>query len=49
MRSMKKIKTKLPFNISDSNIWIFKRRQFYNYPTLKVKSKKNVFVTPRNS
>ena len=42
---MKKIKTKFPINISNSDTWIFRRREFYNFPKLRVKSKKNVFLS----
>ena len=40
-----KIKTNLPINISNSDIWIFTRRRFYNFPKLIIKTKQNVFLT----
>ena len=40
-----KIKTKLPKNISENFLWVFKRREFYRYPKLKVKEKHNVFLS----
>ena len=42
---MKRIKTKLPQNIEVRKKNIFKKREYYYFPRLKVKTKKNVFIT----
>ena len=45
MRKNKFIQTILPKNISLENKYIFKRREFYKMPVLKVKTLNNVFLT----
>jgi hypothetical protein len=40
-----KISTKLPLNIGSEQRFIFDRRKFYRFPELKVKERKNVFLT----
>lgn len=40
-----KIVTKLPENISKENEYIFSRRQEYTFPKLRVKKRKNIFLT----
>lgn len=45
LRTYKKIKTRLPINITPDILRIFERREYYKMPELKVKEKKNVFLT----
>jgi hypothetical protein len=42
---LKKIKTTLPKNLPTKFLFVFKRREFYRIPELKVKERKNVFLT----
>lgn len=45
MTKKRKISTKLPVNIRSEDRFIFNRRKFYRFPELKVKERKNVFLT----
>lgn len=42
---MKRIKTILPKNLPKEFLFIFKRREYYRFPKLKVREVKNVFLT----
>ena len=45
LRKKQRIITKLPKNCPNKYIFVFQRRKFYRFPELKVKERKNVFLT----
>jgi hypothetical protein len=42
---LKRIKTILPKNLPEKFLFVFKRREYYRFPELKIKERKNIFLS----